>query len=104
MKVSLKRGFDYVPVWNDNRDLPEKEQIVVHFKFLTGSDIRECQDTSGNYDEEKEWSIICEKIDNLEDDEGEVSSLDVLRKEGFAGLWLELKSAYRQETVFNKKK
>jgi hypothetical protein len=35
MKVAVTRTGTYVPEWNGNRDLPEKEQVVVHFHFLS---------------------------------------------------------------------
>jgi len=32
--VSLSREDKYIPEWRGNRDLPEEEQIVFHFRYL----------------------------------------------------------------------
>ena len=34
MVVSLSREDKYIPEWRGNRDLPEEEQIVFHFRYL----------------------------------------------------------------------
>jgi len=35
MKVRVARSDIYVPKWRDNRELPEAEQIKVHFNYMT---------------------------------------------------------------------
>lgn len=38
MKVKLSRTNTFVPTWNENDELPEEEQIKVHYKYLTTED------------------------------------------------------------------
>ena len=35
MVINVKKSDIYIPEWNDNRDLPEAEQIKFHHRFLT---------------------------------------------------------------------
>ncbi len=38
MKLNLKLQDIYIPNWKNNKDLPENEQIKIHFKYLTLAD------------------------------------------------------------------
>lgn len=66
--------------------------------------MRDCQDANGEYNEKKEWLVICESVENLEDDDGKVGPLEVYDKQGYFALFVEIKKAYKDESVFNKKK
>lgn len=35
MKVVIAQGDIYIPTWNGNKDLPQDEQIKIHYKFPT---------------------------------------------------------------------
>jgi hypothetical protein len=104
LKVSLRDSFEYIPVWNDNKELPDKEQIKVKMHFLTGMDLSECVDSIGKVDKLKEWGLICETVDNLYDGDDPATPEDIATKGGFAELYIELKLAYKNETAIDKKK
>jgi len=36
MKLNLSRKGTFIPSWENNRDLPEEEQIVIHYKRIVG--------------------------------------------------------------------
>ncbi len=38
MKVIAQSGLRYIPKWNKNRKLPEDEQIVIEWNYLSGTD------------------------------------------------------------------
>lgn len=104
MRVSLKDGFEYIPEWNGNKKLPKDEQIVVNMHFQTGLDLTESINLDGTINKEKDWLSICESIKNLEVDGKPAEPIDICSRGGLAGLYLELKSAYRAETAIDKKK
>ncbi len=104
MKVILKEGFTYIPKWNDNRKAKKEDQFSIDFKFISANDMSDFIDEDGKYDADKEWSFICSKINNLGMDEGVVSALDLKSKATFLELFLELKAAYKAESVVDKKK
>jgi hypothetical protein len=100
VKVNISREGTYIPKWEDNRDLPEDEQIVVSFVSLTHDERQKYThkekptysiETEGKTDEEieaqleaqtrraefKAWTdddkiaVACKPtIKNLEDTEG----------------------------------
>lgn len=35
MKIHYKKSDTFVPEWNDNKSLPEKDQVKFHHRFLT---------------------------------------------------------------------
>lgn len=37
MKVIAQSGMKYVPKWNKNRKLPEDEQVVIEWNYLSGT-------------------------------------------------------------------
>lgn len=41
MKLNLRKTDTYIPEWNENRNLPENEQIEVEFEYLTTADKEE---------------------------------------------------------------
>jgi hypothetical protein len=103
LKVSLREGFDYIPEWNDNKK--EKEPIKVFLRFQTGLDMTDLIGMDGKIDKMKDWLTICKSVENLFDDEGnKLGPEDIATNGALAGLYLELKGAYRSESVVNKKK
>jgi hypothetical protein len=46
MKLALKMNGTYIPTWNGNRDLEEREQISVEFRYLTLVDREDLVDKS----------------------------------------------------------
>ncbi len=104
MKVILKEGFTYIPKWNGNRKAKKEDQIDVYFKFMSADNMSDNIGEDGKYDADKEWLFICSKVNNLETEEGIVSALDIKSKATFLDLFLELKAAYKAESVVNKKK
>jgi hypothetical protein len=46
MKLELKMNGTYIPAWNGNRELEEKEQISVEFRYLTLVDREDLIDKS----------------------------------------------------------
>lgn len=103
MKVSLRDGFEYIPEWNGNKK--EEKKIKVKMRFQTGLDMTESIKPDGTIDKLKDWLSICESVENLEIEDGVVAtSEDIATRGGLAGLYLELKAAYRKESVIDKKK
>lgn len=69
MKLVLQRTGTYVPEWNDNKKLPEEEQIMVDFTYITASEKDAfSQSSDGNYATlaKKVWLQNVKKIHNLE--------------------------------------
>jgi hypothetical protein len=104
MEVYLKEGFEYIPVWNGNRDLEESKQIKVSMRFQTGLDFTEIVDISGTVDQKKDWLSICEKVVNLKVNGKKATPEDICTVGGLAPLWMELKAAYKKESALDKKK
>jgi hypothetical protein len=102
MKVFLKDGFDYIPVWNNN--VKEEKPAVIHFRFLSGVDFTTVITNDGSTDNAKEWAIICESVENLDINGKKVEPMDIYEMKGLVDLYVELKLAYRNESVFDKKK
>ena len=55
-------------------------------------------------DKLKEWVLTCESISNLEINDKKVTPEDIYSLAGLMDLFVELKLAYRNETVIDKKK
>lgn len=104
MRVIINEGFTYIPVWNNNKKAEKEDQITVEFKFLSGADFSTIIDTEGKTDNEKEWLIVCKGVKNLFINDKEIAPLDVFKLPGLVDLYVELKLAYRNETVIDKKK
>lgn len=112
MEVTLKEGFDYIPLWNGNRELPKEKQIVVHMRFQTGAELSDCTyatiDDEGKVvtvvDREKDWSTKCVSVENLKINGKDAQPLDIINVGGLNDLYLELKGKYREETAIDKKK
>lgn len=119
MKVDLSDTFDYIPEWNGNRDLPEDEQIVAHFKILSGAEWSRLLadpkytviDDSGNVNVsrnakyfEADFAAICRSIDNIEGLDPENAPLVVANNGKLRPLYLELKRAYLEHTEVLPKK
>lgn len=104
MKVSLKSGFDYIPKWNGNRKLPKDEQVKVKMRFQTGLDMTDCINFDGTINKEKDWLSICESVENLEVNGKVAKPVDICNEGGLVELYLELKTAYKNETAIDKKK
>ena len=104
MKVYLSDGFDYIPIWNDNRKEKGEDQIKIHFKFLSGEDYTEIIDDKGEASRSKEWSKICDKVMNFQINDKDVTPEQIYSMPGLADLYVELKLAYKKETVIDKKK
>jgi hypothetical protein len=49
MKLNLKTKGTYIPAWNGNRELEEKEQITVEFRYLTLVDREGLTDKNANF-------------------------------------------------------
>ena len=43
MEVNQEDVRDYVPAWNDNRELPEDEQVILELAPMTGGELRRAQ-------------------------------------------------------------
>lgn len=105
MKVYLKKGFVFTPAWNDNKKLPEKEQIKIHFEFMSGLVIEELMSgskdgTLRSVDAKVEWLKKCVKVENLELGNGKAAGpIDIVNEATFLPLWLESKIAYDKETI-----
>ena len=104
MKVSLKEGFDFTPLWNDNMELEESKRIKVKMRFQTGLDMTDAIAFDGTVDKVKDWLSICQSVENLEVNGKKATPIDICKIGGLAPLYLELKAAYRKETAIDKKK
>ena len=94
MKIDIADGFEYIPEYNGNRELPEKEQIKIHFTYLSVADYTELL-RSGKIDKKEEWLKICEKVDNLEVNEKKYTAEDLYKKKGLALLYGECYEAFK---------
>ncbi len=105
MRVYLKKGFVFTPGWNDNKDLPEKEQIRITFEFMSGLVIEALMSESADgtlksVDPKKEWLRKCTKVENLELGDGKAATpMDIVNEATFLPLWLEAKLAYDKEST-----
>ena len=104
MKVIVKKGFEFIPEFNGNKDLEEKEQIKLHFKFLSGLDFENLIEEHGTkYTVEHQFIKTCHKIDNLiiEEDgkEREADAKDIINEPAFFPLYVEAKTAYLNSAV-----
>ena len=84
MVISLSREDKYIPEWRGNRDLPEEEQIVFHFRYLNleerekfikivpaKSDGKEEGNFEFDFDKKAIFKTMTTKIVNLEIMEGD---------------------------------
>ena len=94
MKIDIAEGFDYIPEYNDNRKLPEKEQVVVHFKYLSVEDYTILM-KKGKMNKTEEWLMICDSIENLEINKRKYKPEDVCGKKGLAGFYGECYEAFQ---------
>lgn len=104
MKVIIADGFDYIPIWRGNRKVDKKDQIKVHFTFLSGETFASTIDDNGKVDKLKEWLSMCDKIENLNINKIDVTPEGVYNIPGLMDLFIELKLAYNKETIIDKKK
>ena len=104
MKVILKEGFTFTPEWNGNKKKEKKDQITVDFEFLSGANISEAYNDDGKLDRLKDWLLICKKVNNLDVNGVPVTPEGLYTIKGLAELYLEVRTAYRCETVIDKKK
>lgn len=114
MRVSLKKGYDYVPVWNGNRDLPKDKQIVVHIEFMRGIDLtatvseRDPENMDTYYT--RDFTAFCKGVENLwiqpegEKTERLATPEDIATMPGLEDLYLEIRKSYNSETAVDKKK
>ena len=104
MRVIIKEGFDYIPMWNNNKKAKKAEQIVVHFKFLSGANFSDLIDENGKTDKKAEWLTTCESVENLFINDVEVNPEGIYTIPGLMDLYIELRLAYNRETTVDKKK
>lgn len=108
MKHKFSRKVRYIPEWNDNRTLPEAEQVVVEIQPLKVADLLSLVDAlggvgvAGNADALKSADISrvvtsCGHllpqyvtIERLEDDDGPVTASDIITYPTYLGLATEL--------------
>ena len=100
MKINVKRDSIWVPDWEGNLDLPEKDQIRFHHRFLTTDErdiyiyvedirIKDLKDITGEEDDRK-WiqnkkgitKAVVTKIENLilVDEKGKETTIDTIDK------------------------
>ena len=100
MKINVKRDSIWVPDWEGNLDLPEKDQIRFHHRFLTADErdtyiyvedlrVKDFRDIEGKEDDRKVINdkkgitkAIVTKIENLitVDDKGKEETIDTIVK------------------------
>lgn len=111
MKVIIDDGFDYVPLWNDNRTLPESDQIRVRFHFMSGIELARIMRLSDENEEQlkEDFRSAVASIENLEMEDPETGETraatvdDIMMLGYFQDLYIELKQEYREQAVVNKK-
>ena len=100
MKINVKRDSIWVPDWEGNLELPEKDQIRFHHRFLTTDErdiyiyvedirIKDLKDITGEEDDRK-WiqnkkgitKAVVTKIENLilVDEKGKETTIDTIDK------------------------
>lgn len=107
MKVKFTRSATYVPEWNGNKELPEKEQISVDIRPMEFGDLLEFFDAIGGAQAAMEGSTqldtsailkiapsvlskYVDKVENLEDGDGPVQLHDLMKYPVFMGLASEI--------------
>lgn len=122
MRVAISTGLTYTPEWGDNRSLPQEEQIVVHYRYLTGPERDSLYglgaipievDTEGKMPPKVSFKMDREgivkactvKIDNLTVNEKKAALNDLFTVPELAGLYDELADFYlEQNREMDKKK
>ena len=104
MKLKIKETFEYIPKWNGNKEVDKKDQIKIVFKFFSGEDFTNVIDSEGKTDKLKEWITMCKSVINLEVNDVKITPEGIYNMSGLMDLYVELKLAYRDETIIDKKK
>ena len=112
MDFSISDGFTYIVDIEDNKKLPEKQQAKINFKFATGFQVLDCleavQQDSGEIttktDNRKEWSYICDSVENMTVDGKPIDKMDIYDMGAFSKVYIQAITAYRLRTAINKKK
>ena len=99
MRINVKRNSIWIPDWEDNKKLPEKEQIRFHHRYLTTDerdiyifveDIQVKDLTATDGDDNRKWvqnkkgitKAVITKIENLilVDEKGKETAIDNIEK------------------------
>jgi hypothetical protein len=100
---AIKIDRRFVPEWNDNKDLPPAEQVVIHFSRIPATSEKQNylnfsfgQDSSTkiNYNDNMLCAAFISKIENLELGEEKIKDgkdLSTASHPKFAGLFTEIR-------------
>jgi len=122
MKVNISKKGTFIPEWNGNKDLPEEEQIKVHFRYLNVQERKRYTtqhpwevDGQGNFsfklehDDKAIFQAMTETIENLsiEDENGNTKEVktadDLLNARGLDELFQEIWTHYFSSGAVNTK-
>ena len=124
MKIIAQSGLRYIPKWNKNRKLPEDEQIVIDWNYLSGTDREiiygikpiDFDIESGKIAKTMSYQIdnvdllkrSIEKVINLEVDDIGIDRPatvdDICNMSGLGGLYTELKNFFTDMNTETEKK
>lgn len=119
MNVVIKSRGVYVPAWNDNRKLPEGEQVRVHWKVLSTAERQDLYQLEPSDDEKQPLKVVMpknalflamtERVENLSAsvDGAEVeitTGQQVCDTPGLGDLYSELYDFYAHLDAVDKKK
>lgn len=61
MQLSIQSRGVYVPAWNDNRKLPEEEQVKVHWRLLSTAERQDLYQLEPSEDEKQPLKVVMPK-------------------------------------------
>lgn len=129
MRVSLAKGYTYIPVWNGNRSQPPGEQIEVDVEYINGAVLSAIYESRPQKDEKKyeedqgyqarydkalqqfyvkDFTSYTKAVRNLivEDEKGKevvCGQEDIVTNPGFMDLYTECKLEYARRSAVVKK-